>query len=137
MTLAIGTGILKLNDQELPALADLFGLPAGERDGVEELARRFGFSLVALTRGGAGSLLFAGGEWSDHPGCPAEVVDTVGAGDAFTAALVVGRLAGRPLGEINRRANEVAAYVCSRPGGMPPLPDAWGLPEPAPAEESP
>ena len=43
--------------------------------------------------------------------------------DAFTAALTVGLLAGWRLDDINQRANEVAAFVCTNPGGMPPLPD--------------
>ena len=116
---------LKLNDQELPILTKMFGLPGGEREGVEALARRFCLSLVALTRGASGSLLHADGEWSDHPGLPTKVVDTVGAGDAFTAMLVVGRLAGWPLDEINRRANEVAAFVCTQAGATPELPAAY------------
>lgn len=128
---------LKLNDQELPELAALFGLPAGVREAMAELARRFGLALVALTRGAGGALLLADGAWSDHPGRPAQVVDTVGAGDAFTAALVVGRLAGRPLDAINRHANEVAAFVCSRPGGTPPLPEALKSPDVAPPEALP
>jgi fructokinase len=111
----------KLNDQELPILAKMFGLPDGEREGMTAIAS-FGPSLIALTRGASGSLLYADGEWSDHPGVPTKVVDTVGAGDAFTAMLVVGRLAGWPLAEINRRANEVAAYVCSQAGATPELP---------------
>ena len=115
---------LKLNDQELPILAKMFDLPAGEHEGVEALARRFCLSLVALTRGAQGSLLHAVNEWSDHPGLEAKVVDTVGAGDAFTAMLVVGRLAGWPLAEINRRANEVAAFVCTQAGATPELPAA-------------
>ncbi|QEH38278.1 Fructosamine kinase FrlD [Aquisphaera giovannonii] len=114
---------LKLNDEELPQLAAMFGLPEGTREAIAALAGRFGLSLVALTRGPGGSLLMAGGSWSDHPGVPAAVRDTVGAGDAFTAALVVGTLAGRPLDAINEHANEVAAYVCSQPGGTPALPD--------------
>jgi fructokinase len=114
---------LKLNDQELPELAAMFGLPSGERESMAGLAGRFGLSLVALTRGAGGGLLLADGDWSDHPGRPVEVADTIGAGDSFAAALVVGRLAGRPLDEINRHANEVAAFVCSRPGGTPALPD--------------
>jgi fructokinase len=119
--------VLKLNDQELPELAAMFGLPPGVREAMEELAGRFGLSVVALTRGAGGSLLMADGRWSDHPGTPAEVCDTIGAGDAFTAALTVGLLAGRPLEEINRHANEVAALVCSRPGGTPALPEALRL----------
>ncbi len=128
---------LKLNDQELPALAAMFGLPAEARAAMAGLARRFDLALVALTRGPGGSLLLADGAWSDHPGVPVEVHDTVGAGDAFTAALVVGRLAGRPLDAINRHANEVAAFVCSRPGGSPALPDALKLPIPAGPEARP
>ncbi len=125
---------LKLNDQELPALAAMFGLPPEARAAMAGLADRFGLSLVALTRGPDGSLLFADGTWSDHPGVPAQVIDTVGAGDAFTAALVVGLLAGRSLDAINRRANEVAAFVCSRAGGTPALPDALTLSTPAAPE---
>jgi fructokinase len=119
---------LKLNDQELPELTAMFGLPSGVRESIAELACRFGLWLVALTRGAGGALLLSDGLWSDHPGRPAAVCDTIGAGDSFTAALVVGRLAGRPLDEINRHANEVAAFVCSRPGGTPTLPDALKYP---------
>src|SRR5262245_1696604 len=122
--------VLKLNDQELPVLAGLFALRGDTREQVADLARRFDLSLVALTRGERGSLLLANGRWSDHPGLPAEVRDTVGAGDAFCAAMVLGFLAGRPLDEINARANEVAAYVCSQPGAMPALPEALRDPLP-------
>src|SRR4051812_5160379 len=125
---------LKLNDQELPELAALFELPSGTKEAVAELARRFGLSMVALTRGAGGGLILADGVWSDHAGRAVAVSDTIGAGDSFTAALVVGRLLGRPLDEINRHANEVAAFVCSRPGGTPPLPDSLKIPIPAEPE---
>jgi fructokinase len=61
---------------------------------------------------------------SERPAAAVEVVDTVGAGDAFTAALVLGLLHGWPLDEINRLAAEVAAFVCTQPGGAPELPPA-------------
>ncbi len=115
---------LKINDQELVELSAMFGLPDDQRVAISELAGRFGLSLVALTRGPKGSLLMADGEWSDEPGRPVAVSDTIGAGDAFTATLVVGRLMGRSLAEINRHASEVAAFVCSQPGGTPMLPPA-------------
>jgi fructokinase len=115
---------LKLNDQELTELTTMFGLPSGTRESLAELACRFGLSLVALTRGANGSLLLASGQWSDQPGRAVPVSDTIGAGDSFSAALLVGFLAGLPLDEINRHANEVAAFVCTQPGGTPALPDS-------------
>jgi len=77
-----------------------------------------------LTRGPAGSLLFQNGQWSDCPSVPIKIVDTVGAGDSFTAALVMGLLQKMPLEEINSLADEVARYVCSCAGATPPLPKA-------------
>jgi fructokinase len=106
--------VLKLNDGELSILAQLFGL-AGSPG-------KFELRLVALTRGPAGSLLFQAGQWSDRLSIPVEVVDTVGAGDAFTAALVLGLLQKKELDEINALASEVARYVCSCAGATPPLP---------------
>jgi fructokinase len=114
--------VLKLNDDELPILAQLFGLTGSIRHQVETLTRTFGLQLVALTRGAAGSLLFQAGEWSDCPSVPTVVVDTVGAGDAFTAALVLGQLCRMPLDVINALANEVARHVCSCAGATPQLP---------------
>lgn len=115
---------LKLNDQELPLVAQQFGLPTDSaRAAIVGLVQRFDLTLVALTRGDRGSLLWAEGDWSDHPGCPTTVVDTVGAGDAFTAALVVGWLAGHHLEALNAHANAVAAFVCSQAGGTPRLPE--------------
>jgi len=84
--------VLKLNDGELLILAKLFGLDGSPRRQIELLAQQFGLRLVALTRGPAGSLLFQDGQWSDCPSIPITIVDTVGAGDAFTAALVMGLL---------------------------------------------
>jgi fructokinase len=126
---------LKLNDQELSELVAMFGLPSGVRESLAELAGRFSLPLVALTRGAGGSLLLADGLWSDHPGRSVAVSDTIGAGDAFSAALVFGLLAGRPLEAINRHANEVAAFVCTQPGGTPSLPDTLKFPAEPPSED--
>lgn len=115
--------LLKLNDQELPVFAEMFGLEGSVLHQLAELAGRFDLSTVVLTRGQRGSLLWTESGWSDHPGLEVDVCDTVGAGDACTAALTVGLLAGWGLDAINLRANEVAAYVCTKPGGMPELPE--------------
>jgi fructokinase len=118
--------VLKLNDDELPTLAAMFNLTGSAEDHIERLAQTFGLRIVALTRGANGSLLYQRVNdevrWSDCPSRPVKVVDTVGAGDSFTAAMVLGLLRKMDLDEINTIANEVARYVCSQPGATPALP---------------
>lgn len=114
--------VLKLNDAELPVLAALFGFAGDTRAQLAALVGRFALRLVVLTRGTHGSVLFDGANWSEHPGIEVEVKDTIGAGDSFTAATVLGFLAGWPLDRINAFANEVAAFVCSQSGATPSLP---------------
>jgi fructokinase len=124
--------VLKLNDDELPRLADMFSLTGSTKDQIGQLAHTFGLRLVALTRGPNGSLLYQKDNdnndvrWSDCPSRPVKVVDTVGAGDSFTAAMVMGLLRKMDLDEINTIANEVARYVCSQPGATPALPIEFG-----------
>ena len=116
--------VLKLNDGELPILSGMFQLSGSTQHQIERLAQQFGLQLVALTRGAAGSLLFKAGQWSDNPSVPIKIVDTVGAGDSFTAALVMGLLLNMELDRINALADEVARYVCTCVGATPPLPQA-------------
>jgi fructokinase len=115
--------VLKLNDGELPTLAEVLKLPVTESDAIAALMSRYSLRLVALTRGGAGSTLIAAdGAVSTHYGFPVDVADTVGAGDAFTAALALGLIAGWSLHQINDHANQVASFVCSQAGAMPVMP---------------
>jgi fructokinase len=113
-----------LNDSELPVLAALFGLAGEDSAQLAEMAERFELDVVALTRGPKGSLLYRGGRWSECGTRHVSVKDTVGAGDAFTAALALGLLQKMDLDEINRSANEVARHVCSCEGATPALPAA-------------
>jgi fructokinase len=99
-----------------------------DRELLGSLAARFELRLVALTRGAKGSVLFTAGEFDECPSPATDVVDTVGAGDAFTAAMVTGFLRDLPLNTINRHANAVASYVCSQPGATPPLPASLQMP---------
>jgi fructokinase len=114
--------IFKLSDEELPTLARFFDLTGQVLNQLQALRGMFDLRLVAYTRGGEGSLLVTANETSDHPGIPTEVVDTVGAGDSFTATLCMGLLQNLPLAEINRRACQVASFVCSQSGATPQLP---------------
>jgi len=69
---------------------------------------------LVLKRGERGVTVFDRGEESDVPGFPVEVVNGLGAGDAFAAALGHGLLQGLPLAEAARRGNIAGAIVASR-----------------------
>lgn len=114
--------VLKVSEEELPRFADCLGLHGPEDAVVPQLARKYGLILTAITRGSRGSLLIRGDERSDHPGVATQVADTIGAGDAFSAAMTLGLLAGLELDIINERANRVAAFVCSQHGATPAFP---------------
>lgn len=120
-SLALAT-VLKVNDLELPRLVALFSLTGDVRAQLEQLADRWQLRAVALTRGDRGSVLLTAHAYSEHPGVRVTVSDTIGAGDAFTAAMTVGLLFGWSLDEVNAQANEVAAFVASCAGGTPSLP---------------
>jgi fructokinase len=114
--------VLKLNDEELRTLAATCGMSGSDLELVPQLAERFALRAVALTRGPDGAVLFRDGQISEHPGIETHVVDTVGAGDAFAAALALGLLDGSDLEAVNRNACRVAAFVCSQSGATPQLP---------------
>jgi fructokinase len=76
--------------------------------------------LVCITRGANGSALITTDSHHEHPGFSVKVADTVGAGDAFTAALVHHALRGSSLAMMNTAANRMGAWVASQEGAMPP-----------------
>ena len=112
--------IMKVNDEELPRIMEMFGEKIDdEKKAACLLAREFGLKLVCVTRGQRGSLLVCGESIDEHRGFTVKVADTVGAGDAFTAALVHHWLRKTPLPEMNVAANRLGAWVASQEGAMP------------------
>jgi fructokinase len=119
--------LIKLNHEELPRIMRLFELEHHrEEDSARRLLSLHDLKLVCVTRGNGGSLLISAAECNEHSGFSVKVADTVGAGDAFTAALVHGYLRATPLAQINENANRVGAWVASRSGATP-APKARGL----------
>ncbi len=140
--------VIKMNDSEAATVLALLGmpelpdLPAQEesapiplpftverrsliRLGADWLLAEFpSLQMVAVTRGAHGSLLVTRDEWHIHPGFPIKVADTIGAGDAFTAAMTHYLLRGADLATLNEAGNRWGAWLASQTGGMPPLPEA-------------
>ena len=73
--------------------------------------------------GEKGSLLFSPHESSIQKPDKIAIVDTVGAGDSFTAAVAIGLLKGWELDYTNFCANVVGGFVCGHKGATPRLPD--------------
>jgi len=117
--------VLKLNDEELPVVARACGAggDADEAGLLRQVLDDGDLKVVALTRGSRGARLLAGDGAVDVSGEAVTVRDTVGAGDAFTAALILGLLEGRDLEAIGRACCRVAGYVCTQAGAVPALPE--------------
>ena len=112
--------VLKLNSEELPAVLRACKLPSAlETDAAKMLQRQYGFQVVCITRGARGSVIVFGDKTVVHPGVVVKVIDTVGAGDAFSAALAVQLIAGSEPERVSEAANQVGAWVASQAGAMP------------------
>ena len=137
--------VVKMNHSEVPLVLEMLDLlaeddagsfspqkPAGKphpastilRMASDRLLGEFpSLELVAITRGGHGSFLATRDLWNEHPGFPVRVVDGIGAGDAFTAALAHYLLRGADLATLNEAGNRWGGWIASQSGAMPALPD--------------
>lgn len=113
---------VKVNGDEFTEIARLFDRSPDELMQLQYQMSGGDRCVWLVTDGPDGVRIRALGWAKDEfrePGVPAKVVDTVGAGDAFTAAMVCLHLEGRSLRECARFANDYAARVCEQPGGTP------------------
>ncbi len=110
---------LKVNIEELERLKDWFNLPQKTERAVEALMDLFDLTCIGITLGGDGAIFYDGSRWVEDPGSEIEVLDTVGAGDAFLAALMYGYLQNLDLEENLSLANRLGAYVATCYGGTP------------------
>lgn len=113
--------ILKLNDGELARIAAMLKLPAAEDEACRALRRDFGIELLLVTKGDQGCALHGADGTHTVPGLRVKVADTVGSGDAFSAAFLVKLLAGEAPEAACEFANAVGALVASKPGATPPI----------------
>lgn len=116
--------VLKINDEELELISGMFGCAgSGQIETCRKLLSDFGLKLVILTCGTAGSHVVSADRALFRETPKVDVVDTVGAGDSFTAAFCAALLKGRSLEEAHEAAVKVSAYVCTCNGAMPVLPE--------------
>jgi fructokinase len=115
---------VKLNDHEVAVVQQMFQTAETTWESFcRTYAARFGWQAICVTRGAEGCALLLGGQYHEAAGYPVPVVDTVGAGDAFAAALLHGVQSGWPPHQVADFANRLGALVASRRGGTP----AWSM----------
>ncbi len=122
--------VVKLNEEEMEILGRMEGFTGQPQlEQAAALMQRYGLQLLILTCGATGSyVLGQGGNVLSYLPTPrVHVVDTVGAGDSFTATFISALLLGLPLPEAHAAAVQVAAWVCTQAGAMPPLPESLRL----------
>jgi fructokinase len=115
--------VFKINDDEVELFKHLFGFEGSEIEVCKKIKETYSLEYLALTKGEKGSYLFHDSEVSFLPTPLVEVEDTIGAGDSFTSAMVMGILKQQPLNEIHRKAVDISAFVCTQKGATPILPE--------------
>ena len=112
--------VLKLNVQEATEIAKMFGSSLlSLEDFCKSYAEKFQFETVCVTRGDQGCAILMDNHYAEFPGYLVDVLDTVGAGDAFSAAFVHGISTHWEPARIADFANRVGALVASRSGASP------------------
>jgi fructokinase len=111
--------LVKLNHDELYRVIAANPIDFGLEGAMKECSLLLGVGRLVVTLGGDGAAYCQDGEFSLIESPTIEVVDTIGAGDAFTSALVVGIASGLDAKEALERANRLGAFVASRSGGQP------------------
>ena len=116
--------ILKINDEELEIVKEMFGLEDLPTEGLcRSIIDEYGLKMLILTCGVNGSHVFSGDVSSFIETPKVKVSDTVGAGDSFTGAFVASILKGKTVREAHEAAVKVSAFVCTQSGAMPVIPE--------------
>jgi ribokinase len=119
--------VLTPNDEEARTLTGVSGRGVeASLAAARELAGR-GAVTVAIKLDGGGCLLWHEGRCSHLHGAPVEVVDTTGAGDAFTGAFALALMQGHDVAEAARWAVAASEVAVTAFGAQPSFPDAAAL----------
>ena len=118
--------ILKLNEDELPVVSEIFAVEGSEADQIAHIIKRFSLRSIIYTQGAVCSEVYdASGLVSRMDTPKVKVADTVGAGDSFTATYVTSILLGKTPAQAHELAVKVAAFVCTQNGAINPLPSEY------------
>ena len=111
--------VLKLNEDEIVVLAEMFGLSGDIQAKMKSLMDIYSLRYLIFTMGGEGSIIMNNdGEMSHQKPIATKIVDTVGAGDSFTATFIASILNGVDFREAHKMASNMASKVCGHSGAI-------------------
>lgn len=113
------SNVLKMNEEEFDQLCNIFSLNKNLEDAVYTLMKKFKIELLCITRGENGSTMYDLNSTHEYLAPKAEVIDTLGAGDAFSAVMCIGYLDNWNIEKINKLSNEFAGEICKIKGAVP------------------
>jgi fructokinase len=119
---------LKINHEELDVISDLFHFSGGREEKVLYIAQKFKISSICVTMAERGSIFYQSGNFSKRSISTSKIIDTVGAGDGFSACLVIGLLQGWSPIQTLEFASDFAGAICQLQGALPTRPEfysAW------------
>lgn len=115
--LAARATVVKMNEEEANLL--IGGSNGSLLDKIAEFRAKYHPQTICVTRGENGAMIWHNHEVYEHPGFKVQVVDTVGAGDAFLATFIAGILEEKPMQQVLENACAIGAFVTSKRGANP------------------
>ncbi|ELP90785.1 fructokinase, putative [Entamoeba invadens IP1] len=119
------SNVVKMSDEEVQIVGSLCAISGDDLQVMKQIHSLYNMKYSLLTLGDKGSYVLYNDKCVYLEATPTQVVDTVGAGDSFTAVFVSCILKNYTVEESQRYASEVASYVCSQEGAMPMLPECF------------
>lgn len=113
------TTVFKINDDEIGIVRNLFGLSGNDEEICHWFINHYKLDYLIFTAGEKYSIIYTSDAKSYLPTPKVNVVDTVGAGDAFSGAFIYDILTGKSMEQAHADAVRISAYVCTRPGAWP------------------
>lgn len=114
------SNVVKLNINEFNFVSELEKIISDNFvRSAKRLAGNYNIELLCITMGEDGAILIKGNTISEYKSIPAKLVDTVGAGDAFSAMLAIGYILDWNIEKTVKLASEFAAEICTVIGALP------------------
>ena len=118
--------ILKINQTEFSYLQSLLNLAhLSTRDALYQMIQQLNLNFIILTLGANGSIIMSENDYSAKSALKIDLVDTVGAGDAFSAGLLTALHQGASFSAAHDFANHFSSYICTQKGAFVPIPNSF------------